>query len=557
MTGLTGRFAINYEYYQSTGQLKKITDPFNDSISYAYDLAGRTTDITGSSYGGITNYVSGVTFRAGNQTKSLTSGTTTATMGYDSMLRVNNFQSGSINANYGYYSDNRLNQVTSPNNHLLDRYFDYNNPIGSLNYTSANGDTSANQYYLTMSHDYLGNQTSRGGRYWWQATGTTFSSSTQYLNNKIVSGSDGGSVTTSFDNEGNTLGISQGSTQTLGPDKFDAAGRIVAEVDPAISKYYDGDGNLVRSYNEYYLFSKVLGGKQLSIISATGTKTETSVFGNGQLLARQEIIGGGAQVTFVHRDPHNTIDYTTIGETKWVDAQGTTGKAATSTYISEYQAGVYGHPDPSFYAASSGQFYPGGGGNQKPGQSTVCTEDYVKVACNSLNMDARNGGLKSITIFQQGLNGYDEDSAKFVASARAAQGASINGSRSLIKRTVLPGTKTGIYIDGVLDESPDLEPKVIIEYISKVSADPVINAPQQQQGTPDSVLSKKKELEGVTFKLCQSFYTTNIPGDDKKPPSELNVAYVEVAVGEKNIELSAFTLSMWANESNFVSARLD
>ncbi len=200
LTGLSGSFAINYEYYQATGQLKKITDPFNDSISYAYDLTGRTTAITGSSFAGITSYVSGVAFRAGNQTKALTSGATTASMGYDSMMRVNNFQSGSINANYGYYADNRLNQVTNPNNHLLDRYFDYNNPIGSLNYTSANGDTFANQYYLTMSHDYLGNQTSRGGRYWWMATGTTFSSSTQYLNNKIISGSDSGSVTTSFDN---------------------------------------------------------------------------------------------------------------------------------------------------------------------------------------------------------------------------------------------------------------------------------------------------------------------------------------------------------------------
>lgn len=104
-------------------------------------------------------------------------------------------------------------------------------------------------------------------------------------------------------------------------------------------------------------------------------------------------------------------------------------------------------------------------------------------------MDFRNGGIAHAVVYQQGLNGYDEDSAKFVASARAAGGASINGRRTLIKRTVLPGTKTGIYIDGVLDESPDLEPKVIIEYINIVSADPVIGQTAQD---PPVILPKVK-----------------------------------------------------------------
>ena len=145
------------------------------------------------------------------------------------------------------------------------------------------------------------------------ATGTTFSNSTQYLNNKIASGSDSGAVVTNYAAEGNLLSTMQSTTQTLGPDKFDVAGRILAEVNPTITRYYDGDGNLVKNTDDgnYYLFSKVLGGKQLSILSATGTKVETSVFGNGQLIARQEVVAGVGQLTFVHRDPHNTIDYTT------------------------------------------------------------------------------------------------------------------------------------------------------------------------------------------------------------------------------------------------------
>ncbi len=107
LTGLSGSFALNYEYYQSTGQLKKITDPFSDSISYAYDLAGRTTDITGSAFGGVTNYATGISYRAFDGTKALTSGTTTATMSFDSSMRVNNFQANGVNADYSFYSDRR------------------------------------------------------------------------------------------------------------------------------------------------------------------------------------------------------------------------------------------------------------------------------------------------------------------------------------------------------------------------------------------------------------------------------------------------------------------
>ena len=158
--------------------------------------------------------------------------------------------------------------------------------------TTANGDPAASQYAQIMSHDVWGNQTSRGGRYWWMATGTTFSSATQYLNNKIASGSDGGTTTPSYDAEGNLLSITQGSTQTMGPEKYDAAGRVTAEVNPTQTEFYDGDGNLVRDGSQYHLYSRVLGGKQITIIDGNGAKVETEVYGKGQLLARQLMSGG-------------------------------------------------------------------------------------------------------------------------------------------------------------------------------------------------------------------------------------------------------------------------
>ena len=166
--------------------------------------------------------------------------------------------------------------------------------------------------------------------------------------------------------------------------------------------------------------------------------------------------GNANSVQFIHRDPHNTMDYT-YSDTKWVGEMGTAGQAATSTYIAQYQAGMYGHPDPSFYAASSGQFYPGGGGNQKPGQSTVCYENYVKVDCNSLQMDIRNGGISKLTISSQSLTGYDEESSNLLSAANLAttsrNGQSTGKIQSRLRKLVIPGdnakyTGAAIFDDG-------------------------------------------------------------------------------------------------------------
>ena len=63
-TGLSGSFPLSYEYHNSTGQLKKVTDPFGDSVSYEYDLAGRTRNITGSAFAGVTSYATNINYRA-------------------------------------------------------------------------------------------------------------------------------------------------------------------------------------------------------------------------------------------------------------------------------------------------------------------------------------------------------------------------------------------------------------------------------------------------------------------------------------------------------------
>jgi YD repeat-containing protein len=43
-----------------SGNVKSVTDSFNSTINYSYDAVGRTTSVSGSSYGGVTSYASNV-----------------------------------------------------------------------------------------------------------------------------------------------------------------------------------------------------------------------------------------------------------------------------------------------------------------------------------------------------------------------------------------------------------------------------------------------------------------------------------------------------------------
>jgi len=324
-TGLAGSFPLSYEYYNATGQLKKITDPFGDSISYEYDLGGRTRNITGSAFAGVTSYVTNINYRAWGGTKSLTSdnGTTTATMGYNSLMRINNFQMGSTNVNYSYYADGRLNQTTNPNNAKLNQYFNWYDPFGRMSYNSALSDSNAQQFYQNLSYDALGHQTYRWGRYWWMpeyvnGNSNTFQNSYQFTNNKITGGWEQSganqpvqNVTTTYDNEGNTLTSYAGTTP--GPTRlYDAASRITRDAGTgAQENFYNGDGALVKDYyivqnnptfidgHKYHLRSSVLGGEIVATLDYAGVKKETFVYGNGQLVA--------TQVTGIAPDPLYSI----------------------------------------------------------------------------------------------------------------------------------------------------------------------------------------------------------------------------------------------------------
>ena len=106
-------FPISYEYNLG-GQIKKITDHTNVSINYAYDKTGRTTDITGSSFAGITNYATGKTYRAWGVPKAVSYGSGfNGSAKYNGRLQVTQFDIPTvIGGTYSYNLDGQLNTFT-------------------------------------------------------------------------------------------------------------------------------------------------------------------------------------------------------------------------------------------------------------------------------------------------------------------------------------------------------------------------------------------------------------------------------------------------------------
>ncbi|HUS12459.1 MAG TPA: PKD domain-containing protein, partial [Pyrinomonadaceae bacterium] len=61
--GPSGSYTLSYDY-NLAGSPKSITDPSGATINYNYDLSGRMTAVTGSSFGGVTQYATNVKYRA-------------------------------------------------------------------------------------------------------------------------------------------------------------------------------------------------------------------------------------------------------------------------------------------------------------------------------------------------------------------------------------------------------------------------------------------------------------------------------------------------------------
>lgn len=295
-----GSFALSYAYNLGN-EITSITNPFSVQVGYSYDKTGRPTSVSGSGYGGISNYVSSMSYRAFGLKQMSYSNGRILSMQYDNRLRPTQWNiPGVMGWNYAYnYFNERTGRVTyaqNINDGTLDRSYQYDHvgrllssqsgvearvDVGLLQSGTPDGPYSQRYYY-----DQWGNVTSREG---WGGENPVFT--VAYTNNQR-----NGST---YDAAGN---ITNDGGQAF---TYDAAGQQAtgSYAGYLLQQYYDGNGLRVKKIENgavtYYLRSSVLGGQIIAEISSSGTLQRGYVYLGSQLLAVQQ----SNAVSWVHQDP--------------------------------------------------------------------------------------------------------------------------------------------------------------------------------------------------------------------------------------------------------------
>ena len=108
-TGISGTFSLSYTYNLAS-ELTSITDPTGAVVNYSYDQTGRLTNITGSSFAGVTQYATNAQYRAWGALKAASYGNGRALSAqHNSRLQVSRFDiPGVITKEYQYDADGLL-----------------------------------------------------------------------------------------------------------------------------------------------------------------------------------------------------------------------------------------------------------------------------------------------------------------------------------------------------------------------------------------------------------------------------------------------------------------
>jgi YD repeat-containing protein len=306
-TGL-GSYTINYDY-NLAGEMKSITDPAGATINYAFDTAGRISRVTGSTFGDVTTYASGVQYRAWGTMKHLTYGNSkTLDLNFNRRLQASSFALTDVmSKTYDYYADGTLRFSGEALDHHYDRSYSYDQAgriTLALSGAEARGEPATNDrpYKQTFSYDGFSHLASRNSNVWndFYSTGGT------YTNNRRL-GSE-------YDADGNLVNDGIDAAYT-----YDAAGNIaIVQTESWTVFGRDGDGQKVKSEEsifdeatqtnitttKYYVRSTVLKGQVLTELESNGAKSRTFVYAGGSVLAWQEIIPPSSQrVVWEHRDP--------------------------------------------------------------------------------------------------------------------------------------------------------------------------------------------------------------------------------------------------------------
>jgi YD repeat-containing protein len=354
---------INYDYTQS-GALKSVTDPAGSRIAYIYDGVGHLTDVkddTNTPYGGVTQYATGIKYRAWGAVQSLTYGNgRVLSQLYTPRLKVSHFEIGGlVSMDYRYTTApggndddglvkyiRDLTQVNSP----FDRGFRYD-LVGrltqALSGTEARGGTLADgPYRETYTYDAWDNVTGRTTLNWnSDVTGAT----------PQVTESGERNSAWDYDAGGNVLRVDENNRRF----KYDAAGRMVEMTDTVSRpnnstaartqrRSYDGDGRWIKELKNnvgtYHVRSTALRGAVLTELDSSGQKLKTNVYAGGELLARQE----NNKVVWQHRTPFGTSEWDTASN----------GEVLDRTELDPLNADVGTEPPESEGGAEMGPIFP-------------------------------------------------------------------------------------------------------------------------------------------------------------------------------------------------------
>jgi YD repeat-containing protein len=325
-----GNFSISYSYNLS-GQVTSLTDPFGAQVGYEYDTISRTNHVTGSNFGGVTEYAKDIKYRAWGALKSLTYGNLkSVAISYDANRQPTSWEiPGVIKRGYQYYNDHRLS--FTQDQLIIHSKFDRANQYDqsgrvtkALSGAEARSQSTTNDrpYNETMTYDEFDHLRSRDVMNWDHGTS---SGNVPYINNRRQ-----GWI---YDSDGR---VSSGDSHYY----YDAAGEISSfgeEEQYMTDQWFDGDGQRLKTFQRswddensqwmtvddtYYITSSVLHGAVISEVLPTGAKSHTYVHGGGSVLAIQTPDSSGGTVAWQHYDPGqssyvqtwNTSSSSSLGE---------------------------------------------------------------------------------------------------------------------------------------------------------------------------------------------------------------------------------------------------
>lgn len=312
-------YTIGYEYNWA-GSLTAIVDPFGTRINYGHDSAGQLTGVTGTPYGGVTQYASAFSYTAWGAVKSLSYGNgRTLNLTYNAMLQPATFAVGGsasspaplMQAEFLYNANGSIRYARDLKDARFDRSYSYDH-LGRIRaaYTGMearahiNGGNSSQfdgPYRQTYAYDEWDNLTGRNGRHW---SRTVDDYGASYVNDRNKA----------WFYDANGAPTRMGEVES----KYDAAGNKVRNFDPTprprfqqglkITQGYDGDGQRLKQVENgtatYYLVSSALAGRIIAEINQSGARKQGYVYALGGKLAILDKDGqGNEQVSWLHYNP--------------------------------------------------------------------------------------------------------------------------------------------------------------------------------------------------------------------------------------------------------------